>query len=118
MAFYSWSQSLAAGAIANPLDTAGQEWKYKYVPYDCIVEVIHRATAVGMVVQITTGSDEVQQTSPVSAGGTAGTLTGRLNVEPVTFRAKAGDLVIISYRNTTAGAITVDGTIEFTRVGG
>lgn len=118
MAFFSWSQSLAAGAIANPLDTAGQEWKYKYVPYDCIVEVIHRATAVGMVVQITTGSDEVQQTSPVSAGGTAGVLTGRLNVEPVTFRAKAGDLVIISYRNTTAGAITCDGTIEFTRVGG
>jgi len=117
MPMFAWSQSLAAGAIANPLDTAGQEWKYKYIPYDAIVEVLHRATAVGVVVQITSGSDEIQQTSPVSAGGTAGVLTGRLNVEPVTFRAKAGDLVIVSYRNTTAGAINVDGTIEVTKVG-
>jgi hypothetical protein len=117
MAFFSWSQAVAAGAIANPLDTAGAEWKYKYVPYDAIVEILHRATAVGMVVQVTSGSDEIQQSSPVSAGGTAGVLTGRLNVEPVTFRAKAGDLIIVSYRNTTAGAITLDGTIEMTKVG-
>ena len=115
MAFFTWSNSVAAGAISNPLDVAGQEWKYKYVPYNCIVEVLHRATAVGVVCQITTGSDEVQQASPVSAGGTAGVLTGRLNVEPVTFSAKQGDLIIISYRNTTAGAITTDGSIEFTR---
>ena len=118
MAFFTWSQSLAAGATANPLDTAGAEWKYKYVPYDAVVEVIHRATAVGVVAQITSGSDEIQQSSPVSAGGTAGVITGRLNVEPVTFRAKQGDLIIVSYRNTTAGAINVEGSIEFTRVGG
>lgn len=116
MAFFSWSQSLAAGAQANPLDTAGQEWKYKYLPYDCICEVIHRATAVGVVVQVTAGSDEIQQSSPVSAGGTAGVLTGRLNTEPLTFKGKAGDLVMINYRNTTAGAINLDGTIELTRL--
>lgn len=117
MAFFSWSQSMAAGANLNPLDQSGASWKYQYVPYDALVEVIHRATATGVVVSITTGSDEVQQSSPVSAGGTAGVLTGRLNVEPVTFRAKQGDLIQINYRNTTAGAINVDGTIEFTRVG-
>lgn len=117
MAFFGWSNSLAAGASQNPLDTAGQEWKYKYVPYDCVVEILHRATAVGVVVQITAGSDEIQQSSPLSAGGTTGVLTGRLNVEPVTFKAKAGDLLMISYRNTTAGAINVDGTIELTRAG-
>jgi len=117
MAFFAWSNSLAAGVSQNPLDTAGQEWKYKYVPYDCVVEILHRATAVGVVVQITSGSDEIQQSSPLSAGGTTGVLTGRLNVEPVTFKAKAGDLLMISYRNTTAGAINVDGTIELTRAG-
>lgn len=118
MAFFSWSNSIAAGAQTNPLDTAGQEWKYKYLPYDCVVEVIHRATAVGVVVQVTAGSDEIQQTSPVSAGGAAGVQTGRLNVEPLTFRGKAGDLIMINYRNTTAGAITLDGTIELTRMNG
>lgn len=116
MAFFSWSISVAAGAQTNPLDQAGTEWKYKYLPYDAVVEVLHRATAVGMVVQVTSGSDEIQQSSPVSAGGTAGVLTGRLNVEPVTFRAKAGDLIIIQYRNTSGAAVNVDGTIELTRV--
>lgn len=117
MAFFTWSLSMLTATTANPLDVAGQEWKYKYVPYDAVVEVIHRATAVGIVAQITTGSDEVQQSSPVSAGGTTGVITGRLNVEPVTFRAKQGDLIIISYRNTTGGTINVDGSIEFTRIG-
>lgn len=117
VAFFSWSLSMLTGTIANPLDVAGQEWKYKYVPYDCIVEVIHRATLVSVVVQITSGSDEVQQESPVSAGGTTGVLTGRLNVEPITFRAKAGDLITIRYRNTNAATVNVDGTIELTRAG-
>lgn len=115
MAFFSWSLNMATGTIANPLDVAGQEWKYKYAPYDAVVEVIHRSTVTGVLVQITTGSDEVQQASPVSAGGTAGVLTGRLNVEPVTFKVKAGDLIIISYRNTNAGPANLDGTIEMTR---
>ena len=117
MAFFAWSLSLAASASVNPLDASGNSWKYQYAPYDAVAEVIHRATAVGMVAQITAGSDEIQQESPVSAGGTAGVLTGRLNVEPVTFKVKAGDLLQVRYRNTTAGAINIEGTIELTRMG-
>jgi len=115
MPFFSFTSSIAAGARLNPLDVSGQPWKYQYAPYDAIIEVLHRATAVGMVVQITAGSDEVMQESPVSAGGTAGILTGRLNVEPVTFRVKAGDLIQLNYRNTSGAAVTIDGTIEMTR---
>lgn len=115
MAFFAWSLALTTGTSGNPLDVAGTEWKYKYAPYDAIVEVIHRATQAGGVVQITAGSDEIQQESPVSAGGTAGVMTGRLNVEPVTFRVKAGDLIIIRYRNTAGTTTTFDGTIEMTR---
>jgi len=117
MAFFAWSSSVAAGGSFGPLDQSGNSWKYQYAPYDCICEVIHRGTGAGVVVQITSGSDEIQQESPLSAGGTAGVLTGRLNVEPVTFKAKAGDLIQVRYRNTTAGALTVDGTIEMTKVG-
>lgn len=118
MAFFSWSASIAAGASLNPLDVSGSSWKYQYAPYDAVAEVIHRASGVSMVAQITAGSDEIQQESPVSAGGTAGTLTGRLNVEPVTFKVKAGDLIQIRYRNTSAGALNIDGTIELTKMGG
>lgn len=114
-AFFTWSLAVTTGASGNPLDQAGSEWKYKYLPYDCIVEIIHRATQAGGVVQITSGSDEIQQESPVSAGGTAGVLTGRLNVEPVTFRGKSGDLIIIKYRNTAGTTTTFDGSIELTK---
>lgn len=112
MAFFSWSASVASGGNLNPLDVSGSSWKYQYAPYDAMVEVIHRATLVSMVVQITAGSDEIQQRSPVSAGGTAGVLTGRLNVEPVTFRVNKGDLIQINYTNNNAGANNIDGTIE------
>jgi len=117
MAMFGWSLLIAGGASTNPLDQAGNEWKYKYVPYDAIVEILHRATAVGMVHQLTSGSDEIVQQSPTPAGGTAGVPPARINTEPITFRAKQGDLIMINYRNTTGGNITVDGTIEFTKVG-
>lgn len=118
MAFFSWSSSVAAGASFGPLDVSGNSWKYQYAPYDAICEVLHRGTGTGIVVQITSGSDEIQQESPLSAGGTAGVLTGRLNVEPVTFKVKAGDLIQIRYRNTSAGALNIEGTIEMTKAGG
>jgi len=117
VAFFSWSLAVLTGVSTDPLDQAGSSWKYRYVPYDAIVEILHRATLVSMLVQITAGSDEIQQESPVSAGGTAGVLTGRLNVEPVTFKVKAGDLLVVRYRNTNAGTVTVDGTIELTKAG-
>lgn len=109
----TFSQSIAAGATFDPIDSAG--WMYRYLPYNAIVEVIDRATAAGVTVVRTFGSDTIQQESPVSAGGTAGQIPSRLNVEPVTEKAQASDLLRTVYRNTTAGAITVDGIIQITR---
>jgi len=114
--WYRFFLSLLTATQTNPLDQAGNEWKYKYVPYACVVEVLHRATAVGMVFSITSGSDDIMQSSPVPSGGTAGVPPARLNVEPITFKANAGDVLQIVYRNTTGGTITVDGTIELTKV--
>lgn len=115
MAFFSFSRSIAAGATDTPLEVTGNTWKYQRVPYDCIVEIIHRSTLTGMLVTVNAGSDEIQQESPVSTGGTAGVLTGRLNTEPLTFAAKSGDTITLRYRNTNAGANNIDGTIELTR---
>lgn len=117
MAFFGFSLALAGGATGNPLDVSGSSWKYQYAPYDAVVEVLHRATVVGVVVQITSGSDEVMQRSPISAGGTIGVQTGRLNVEPVTFRVAKGDLIQLNY-TATGAAGNVDGTIEMTPIGG
>lgn len=117
MPFFSWSRAIAIGATDTPLEATGNTWKYSRAPYDCIVEILHRATLTGLLVTVNAGSDEIQQESPVSAGGTLGVLTGRLNVEPITFTAEAGDVISLRYRNTNAGANQVDGTIEMTRRG-
>lgn len=116
MPSFTWTQSIAAGATFDPLDTAG--WMYRYVPYPCVVECIDNATATGIVVTRTFGSDTIQQESPVSAGGTAAVIPSRLNIEPITEKAQATDLLRIVYRNTTAGALTVNGIIQITRLQG
>lgn len=107
---FTWSQSVAAGATFNPLDG----WQYEYLPYPCKVEIFHRATLTGMLATVTSGSDTLMEEAPVSAGGTAGVTPGRLNIEPLTDDAAAGDRLKIRYRNTNAGANTIDGQIIIT----
>lgn len=116
MAFFTWTQSIAAGASFQPLQASDNTWKYQYAPYDAICEIIQNATAIGVVSTISSGSDEIQQESAVSAGGTSGVLVGRLTVEPITFKVKAGDLIVVRLRNTTVGAVIANGTVEMTRV--
>jgi hypothetical protein len=110
MPSFTWSQSIAAGGTFLPLDN----WQYQYAPYPCLIEIFHNTTATGIVVTITSGSDTLQEESPISGGGTAAVLPARLNTEPVTDKAAAGDLIKIRYRNTSAGALTVNGLINLT----
>lgn len=113
MPSFTWSQSIAAGATFNPMTGTN----YQYPPRPGIVKVLHRATAVGLVCTIVSGSDELLQEAPVPAGGTAGVTPSEFNVPPVVDRVAAGDLQSIRYRNPTGGAITVDGFYDYTPVG-
>lgn len=106
----TWTQSVAAGATFNPLDG----WNYEFVPAPGVVTYIHNATAVGMVVTITSGSDQLLQEAPVPAGGTAGVIPSALNVAPITDAVGAGDRQAVRYRNPTGGAITVNGIVDYT----
>jgi len=118
MAFFSQAFSLAAGASVDLLNTTQgvvTPWKYNRAPYDGIMEVMIRAAAVGVTQRITAGSDEIQQESPTSAGGTADVLPARLATEPVTFSVVQGDVISVIVRNTTVGAITVQATFELTK---
>lgn len=110
MPSFTWSQSVAAGATFNPLDG----WNYEFVPRPGIIKILHRATAVGMVSTVTSGSDQLLQEAPVPAGGTAGQTPSEFNVAPITDGVSAGDRQAIRYRNPTGGAITVDGIIDYT----
>ena len=105
----AWSQSIAAGAIFLPLTT----WQYQYVPIGGIISLLHRADGVGLVVTVTTGSETLQERSPVSAGGVAGQIPSGFDVPALVDEVAGGDLVKIQYENTTVGAVNIDGEIEF-----
>jgi hypothetical protein len=107
---FTWSQSIAAGATFNPLDG----WNYEFLPRPGIVKYLHRATAVGLVATITSGSDQLLQEAPVAAGGVAGQTPSEFNVSPIVDAVQAGDRQACRYRNPTGGAITVDGVIDYT----
>lgn len=111
---FSWSQSIAAGATFNPMTT----FDYETPDRDVAVEVLHRATAVGLVAVIKSGGQAISQESPVQAGGTAGTLPARQTTEPMTGKGFQSRKLQVFYRNPTGGAITVDGIAIVTPIGG
>lgn len=105
-----WSQAIAAGATFNPLDG----WNYEFVPRPGIVKYLHRATAVGLLATITSGSDQLLQEAPVPAGGVAGQTPSEFNVAPIVDPVAAGDRQAVRYRNPTGGVITIDGIVDYT----
>jgi len=109
MPVLTWTQSVAAGATYQPLNG----WQYEYIPFGGAIRILHDATAVGVVATVTSGSDTLQERSPLSASGTAGHLPSQLDVPEVTDQVAAGDRQKILYENTTGGAITVNGFIEY-----
>lgn len=103
-----YSTSLAANALAvNPITG----WQYEYLPWPAQVILLQRATAVGVNQTIYSGSETIQERSPVQAGGTAGVTPSELNTPATSWLAAAGDRLKVVLDNTTGGAITVDGII-------
>jgi len=108
MPSFTFTTLVLAGTIFRPLDG----WQYQYLPWPAEVSVLARATAVGMVNTYTSGSETIVEESPVQAGGTLGVIPSSLNTPVQGWHAAAGDLLKLSYRNTTGGDVTIDGIIE------
>ena len=113
MPSFVYSQSIAAGATFDPL--ANTNLQYASAPG--IVKYLHRATAVGFLATIVSGTDELMQEGPVPSGGTAGATPSEFNVPAIVDEVRAGDRQSCRYRNPTGGAITVDGIFDYTPVG-
>lgn len=102
---FNFSASVAAGATSLPL----QNWQFRFPPKGALLELLINATAAGMVMNLTTGAESiVQAESPVPAGGTAGVLPARLNVEPIVDKVDPGEEIVLTLRNTSGGAITAN----------
>jgi hypothetical protein len=91
----------------NPLSG----WQYEYLPWPAAIILLVRATDVNERMTVYSGSETIQERSPVQAGGTAGVTPSELNTPAVAFQAAAGDRLKLVIDNTTAGTPTVDGVI-------
>lgn len=102
---FNYSASIAAGATAFPLNN----WQFRFPPKKALLELLINGSAAGLVMNLTTGAESiVQAESVVSGGGAAGTLPARLSVEPVVDAVDAGEEIVLTVRNPTAGAITAN----------
>jgi hypothetical protein len=111
---FNFTASIAGGGTSLPLAV----WQFRFPPKSSLLELMVNATAVGVVMNLTTGAESiVQAESPVAAGGVAGVLPARLNVEPIVDKVDPGEEIVLSLRNTTGGAITVNGLAILTYSG-
>ena len=111
MPHFNFVTLVAAGATANPLSN----WQYRFPPKSALLEILLGTSAVGMVMNLTTGAESiVQSESPIGTGFAAGTLPARLNMEPIVDMVDGGEEIVLTCRNTTAGALTVNGVAIMT----
>jgi hypothetical protein len=107
-----FSTALGAGNTAFPLNN----WQYEYLPYPATCKVILRSTVITDRATVTSGSETIQEESPIPGGGTAGTTPTDFNTPAVAWMGAAADRLKILLRNTGA-ASTVDGYIDIQPLG-
>jgi len=110
MALFTFSSSVAAGATYTPLTT----WNFQQVPVGGTIEFCGNSTATGIVMTLVAGSDQLVQRCPLTAGGTAAVLPTAFNAPVVRDNVAALDPISLEFTNTTGGAITVNGWVDFT----
>jgi hypothetical protein len=108
----TFSQALTANQLGyNPL--AG--WQFETVPYQyargAVVKLLINATDVNTRITVYTGSQTVQERSPIMSGGTVGVIPTDFNCTPVTFRAAPGDRLKLSIDEVAAGTPSVHGVV-------
>lgn len=104
----NFSQALTANQLGfNPVSG----WQYEYLPWPAQIILLLRSTDVNLRATVYTGSETIQERSPVQGGGTAGVTPSELNTPAISFLAAAGDRLKVVIDNTTAGTPTLDGII-------
>jgi hypothetical protein len=105
---FVWSTAMTANQLGlNPLSG----WQYEFLPWPAQVLVLARSSTTGAVATVYSGSETIQERSPIQAGGTAGTTPSELNTPAIAWQAAAGDRLKLTIDNTTAGTPTIDGII-------
>jgi len=105
---FPFSQALTANQLGfNPLSG----WQYEWTPYPCAIILLIRSTGVSSRLTIYSGSETVQERTPIQGGGTAGTTPSELNTTPVSFIAPGGDRLKLVIDEVGGLTPTVDGVV-------
>jgi len=104
----NFSQALTANQLGfNP----ASGWQYEYLPWPASVLLLVRGTTNGTRLTLFSGSETIQERSPIQGGGTAGVTPSELNTPAISFQAAAGDRLKLQIDEVLAGTPTVDGII-------
>lgn len=104
----NFSQAMTANQLGfNP----ASGWQYEYLPWPATIVVIIRSTGVSNRITVFSGSETIQERSPVQGGGTAGTTPSELNTPPISWAAAAGDRIKLVIDEVSGLTPTVDGVI-------
>lgn len=108
----TFSQALTANQLGfNPLSA----WQYEYVPHayarGAVVELIVDATDANTRITTSSGSQTIQERSPIQSGGTAGVMPSPLNNLPTTWVAQPGDRLKLAIDEVAGGTPTVNGVV-------
>lgn len=105
---FNFSQAMTANQLGfNPLSG----WQYEYLPWPANVILLVRSTGISNRITIYSGSETIQERSPVQGGGTAGTTPSELNTAPITWQAAAGDRLKLAIDEVSGLTPTSDGLI-------
>lgn len=103
-----FSQALTANQLGfNPFSG----WQYEFVPWRAVVKLLIRSTTTGARLTLYSGSQTIQERSPIQGGGTAGTTPSDLNTAAQTFIAQPGDRLKASVDEVAGGTPTIDGIV-------
>jgi hypothetical protein len=91
----------------NPLSG----WQYEFLPWPAHVILLVRSTTTGNRMTVYSGSETIQERSPVQGGGTAGTTPSELNTPAISFIGAAGDRLKLAIDEVAGGTPTVDGVV-------
>jgi len=84
---------------------------YQFAPFDGEMVVYSRCSATGLNVIVVVDGSTVINDQAISFTGTAGAIS-KIDHEVASIPVNAGARVEVFFRNTTAGALTVDSIVE------
>ncbi len=105
---FPFSQALTANQLGfNPI--AG--WQFEWTPYPVTIIILIRATGNSTRLTIYSGSDTIQERTPIQGGGTAGVTPSELNTTPVSYIAPGGDRIKLVVDEVGGLTPTIDGVV-------